>query len=50
VLRTHSEEEAELLQRDEAGTVFMGEHELARGMAQHVLKRMGLAGKPSANH
>ncbi|MGB7534322.1 MAG: NAD(P)-binding protein, partial [Azonexus sp.] len=50
VLRTHSEEEAELLQRDKAGTVFMGEHELARGMAQHVLKRMGLAGKPSANH
>ncbi|WP_153144805.1 YbaL family putative K(+) efflux transporter [Dechloromonas sp. H13] len=50
VLRTHSAEEAELLQREEAGAVFMGEHELARGMAQHVLMRMGLAGKPSANH
>jgi len=50
VLRTHSEEEAELLQREKAGAVFMGEHELARGMAQHILTRMGLARKPSANH
>jgi len=50
VLRTHSEEEANLLQREKAGAVFMGEHELARGMAQHVLGRMGRAGKPPANH
>ncbi len=50
VLRTHSAEEAELLQREKAGAVFMGEHELARGMAQHILTRMGLARKPSANH
>jgi len=48
VLRTHSAEEAELLRREAAGAVFMGEHELARGMAQHVLARLGLAGKPSA--
>ncbi len=50
VLRTHSEEEAELLQREEAGAVFMGKHELARGMAQHVLGRMGLAGEHPAKH
>ena len=48
VLRTHNAEEAELLRREAAGAVFMGEHELARGMAQHVLARLGLAGKPSA--
>jgi len=50
VLRTHSEEEATLLQREAAGAVFMGEHELARGMAQHVLTRMGLAGDSPAKH
>jgi CPA2 family monovalent cation:H+ antiporter-2 len=50
VLRTHSAEEAQLLLREAAGAVFMGEHELARGMAQHVLARMGLAGKASAQH
>lgn len=40
VLRTHSEEEAELLEKDQFGKVFMGEHELALGMAQHILGRM----------
>ena len=32
VLRTHSDEEAALLRRENAGEVFIGEHELARGM------------------
>jgi CPA2 family monovalent cation:H+ antiporter-2 len=41
VVRTHSEEESALLEKDHAGRVFMGEHELARGMARHVLERMG---------
>jgi CPA2 family monovalent cation:H+ antiporter-2 len=50
VLRTHSEEEAALLQREDAGAVFLGEHELARGMAQHVLARMGRSGESSAAH
>jgi CPA2 family monovalent cation:H+ antiporter-2 len=50
VLRTHSEEEAALLQREDAGAVFLGEHELARGMAQHVLARMGRTGESSAAH
>ena len=40
VLRTHTEEEAELLRAEKAGTVFMGEHELALAMAGHVLARM----------
>lgn len=40
VLRTHNEEEAELLQKETQGTVFLGEHELARGMTDHVLGRL----------
>jgi K+:H+ antiporter len=39
VVRTHSEEEAVLLKQENAGTVFMGEHELALGMTRHVLER-----------
>ena len=45
VLRTYSEEEAELLREEKSGKVFMGEHELARAMAGHVLARMD---RPSA--
>ncbi|MDD5470448.1 MAG: cation:proton antiporter, partial [Sideroxydans sp.] len=41
VLRTHSDEEAVLLQKERVGKVFMGEHELALGMTRHVLDRMG---------
>jgi CPA2 family monovalent cation:H+ antiporter-2 len=40
VLRTHNEEEAELLQKETQGTVFLGEHELARGMTDHVLRQL----------
>ncbi len=40
VLRTHTEEEAELLRNENLGKVFMGEHELALAMAGHVLARM----------
>ena len=40
VVRTHSEEEAALLQSENAGTVFVGEHELALGIARHVLQRI----------
>jgi CPA2 family monovalent cation:H+ antiporter-2 len=39
VVRTHSEEEAVLLEKENAGKVFFGEHELARSMIQHVLDR-----------
>jgi CPA2 family monovalent cation:H+ antiporter-2 len=40
VLRTHNEEEAELLRKESMGTVFMGEQELARGMAAHILQQL----------
>jgi CPA2 family monovalent cation:H+ antiporter-2 len=46
VVRTHSEEEAVLLEKEQAGKVFLGEHELAIGMIQHVLECY--AGKSSA--
>ena len=39
VVRTHSEDESELLRRDGIGTVFFGEEELAKGMASHVTTR-----------
>jgi CPA2 family monovalent cation:H+ antiporter-2 len=39
VLRTHSEEESMMLRKDDVGTVFFGEEELAKGMTGHVLKR-----------
>ena len=41
VVRTHSEDEAQMLRRESIGTVFMGEHELAQGMTRHLLERMG---------
>lgn len=37
LLRTHSEDEAALLREENAGTVFMGEHELALAMTRHVI-------------
>ncbi|SEK26414.1 Kef-type potassium/proton antiporter, CPA2 family [Roseateles sp. YR242] len=39
VLRTHGEDESELLRKENLGTVFYGEEELARGMSRHVLQR-----------
>ena len=42
ILRTHNEDEAELLEKDNLGKVFMGEHELALGMTRHILERMGI--------
>jgi len=40
VVRTHSDEEAALLQKEHAGTVFMGEHELALAMSRFVLDKV----------
>ena len=42
LLRTHSDEEAALLQQESLGTVFMGEHELALAMTREVLSRIGV--------
>jgi monovalent cation:H+ antiporter-2, CPA2 family len=39
VVRTHSAAEADLLRQENAGTVFLGEQELAQAMARHVLDR-----------
>jgi len=41
IVRSHNEEEAKLLEAEQVGKVFMGQHELAHGMARHVLARMG---------
>ena len=40
VMRTHSDEEAAMLRKENAGKVFMGEHELALGMTRHVLEKI----------
>ena len=49
VLRTHSEDEHDLLRSEGIGTVFFGEDELAKGMAVHVLARFAApaAGRPA---
>ena len=41
VVRTHSEEDAVLLEKEVAGKVFMGEHELALVLTDYVLERYG---------
>ncbi|MES1979657.1 MAG: YbaL family putative K(+) efflux transporter [Pseudomonadota bacterium] len=41
VVRTHSEAEAKLLATENAGHIFLGEHELALSMTRHVLERVG---------
>ena len=38
-VRTHSEEEAVLLEKEKAGKVFLGEHELVGSIIRHVLDR-----------
>lgn len=40
VVRTHSAEEARLLHEERIAEAFVGEHELAHGMAAHVLARV----------
>ncbi len=40
LLRTHSDEEAALLEREQLGTVFLGEQQLALAMARHILSRL----------
>jgi CPA2 family monovalent cation:H+ antiporter-2 len=44
IARTHNEEEGGLLRRESLGEVFLGEHELARGMAAHILSRLEAPG------
>ncbi|MGZ8436843.1 MAG: NAD-binding protein, partial [Candidatus Binatia bacterium] len=47
VVRTHSEEEAGLLEKENAGKIFLGERELARNMSEHVLRRYALSLEPT---
>ncbi|MES3025358.1 MAG: YbaL family putative K(+) efflux transporter [Pseudomonadota bacterium] len=46
VVRTHSEEEAQLLRKDTNAVIVIGERELAHSMAQHVVEALGKAGGP----
>ncbi|NML61085.1 Kef family K(+) transporter [Massilia sp. RP-1-19] len=43
VIRTHNEEEAQLLREETLGKVFLGENELAASMARHVLEGLRTA-------
>jgi monovalent cation:H+ antiporter-2, CPA2 family len=40
VIRTHSDEEAALLEQENAGKVFLGESELASGITHYVLEQL----------
>ncbi len=42
LVRTHSEEEAALLRKEQVGTVFLGEQELALSMIRHVLEYVAI--------
>ena len=45
VVRCHNPEEAALLERENAGKVFVGESELARAMTEHVLAHVAGAAR-----
>jgi monovalent cation:H+ antiporter-2, CPA2 family len=50
VVRTHNEEEARLLREDTGGTVFIGEHELAKSMTRHVIETLENAPAAAGAH
>ena len=50
VVRTHSEEEARLLEQEGIGTIFFGEGELAKAISRHALERYGKVPQTSDNH
>jgi CPA2 family monovalent cation:H+ antiporter-2 len=43
VVRSHNQDEADLLLREKAGKVFIGEQELAASMARYILANLGQA-------
>ena len=47
-VRTHSEKESALLEKEKIGAIFFGEHELARSMTQYVLGRYTAADKAAS--
>jgi monovalent cation:H+ antiporter-2, CPA2 family len=50
VARSHSEEESRLLRTENAGEVFMGEHELAVGMTRYVIERLASEASSAPMH
>jgi CPA2 family monovalent cation:H+ antiporter-2 len=46
VVRTHNDEEAQLLRGEGVGMIFHGEEELAKSMSRHVLERFAPQGNP----
>ncbi len=40
IVRTHSDEETELLRKERVGKIFMGEHELAASMSHYIIARI----------
>ena len=50
VLRTHSDDESQLLRKEGIGTVFFGEEELAKGMMSYVLERFAPLEDKAAHH
>jgi CPA2 family monovalent cation:H+ antiporter-2 len=50
VIRTHNEDEADLWTTEKIGKVFLSEQQLAEGMAEHVLQRMGKNSRPHTSH
>jgi len=49
VVRTHSDQEAELLRGERAGEIFIGEQELAKGMTESILTTMAKGGDHHAH-
>lgn len=47
LLRTHTDEESRLLEAERIGTTFMGEHELALAMSQHIVSRWTSIPRPA---
>jgi monovalent cation:H+ antiporter-2, CPA2 family len=50
VIRTHNEEEATLWERENIGKVFLSEQQLADGISEHVLTRMGKHAQRAKDH
>lgn len=46
IIRTHGEEDSQMLRKGGLGMVFFGEEELAKGMSSHVLQRFNLKQTP----
>ena len=46
LIRSHDEEEAKMWEKEQIGKIFLSEKQLADGMANHVLARMGKAEHP----